>query len=79
MMKLEIRLYATLRRHQPQAPAGLLSLEVAAGSAARDLLPALGIKPEEVHMLMINGVSASLDAALADGDRVGIFPAVGGG
>lgn len=78
-MKIEIRLYATLRRHQPQAPAGLLSMEAAAGAAVRDLLPTLGIKPEEVHMLMINGVSASLETPLAAGDRVGIFPAVGGG
>lgn len=78
-MKIEVRLYATLRRHQPQAAAGLLTLEVAAGTAAGDLLPTLGIKPEEVHMFMVNGVSAAMDTPLADGDRIGIFPAVGGG
>ena len=29
--------------------------------------------------LTVNGVSADMDRSLADGDRVGIFPPVGGG
>jgi molybdopterin converting factor small subunit len=29
--------------------------------------------------VFVNGAAVSLDAALSDGDRVGIFPPVGGG
>ena len=39
----------------------------------------LGIPPEELKLVFLNGLHAGLDAALKDGDRVGLFPAVGGG
>jgi molybdopterin converting factor small subunit len=44
-----------------------------------DVLTALGIPEEEVKIIFINGVKKELHAPLADGDRLGLFPAVGGG
>jgi molybdopterin converting factor small subunit len=38
----------------------------------------LGGAPDEVKTVFVNGASRSFDHVLADGDRVGIFPAVDG-
>lgn len=43
------------------------------------MLSVLGISPGEVKVVFVNGRHSHLDAPLQDGDRVGIFPAVGGG
>jgi molybdopterin converting factor small subunit len=39
----------------------------------------LGVPPDEVKIVFVNGVSRRFDHVLADGDRVGIFSPVGGG
>ena len=39
----------------------------------------LGGSPNEVKTVWVNGASRSFEHVLADGDRVGIFPAIGGG
>jgi molybdopterin converting factor small subunit len=39
----------------------------------------LGIDAREVHVLMVNGVISRLDRVLVGGDRLGLFPPVGGG
>jgi molybdopterin converting factor small subunit len=76
---VEIRLYATLRRHAPTAALGVLSIEVQEGSTVADVLGIMNIELAEVHIIMINGVSSSLDIVVHNGDRLGFFPAVGGG
>lgn len=76
---VEVHLYATLRRHVPTAPKGVLTMDVADGSTASALIAALNIDAGEVHMLMVNGVLAPDSQVLRDGDRVGLFPAIGGG
>ena len=78
-MNIDVRLYATLRQHQPEAPAGVLSAELPEGASVRALMEKLGIDPAEVHILMVNGASSPVDQVLKDGDRVGLFPPVGGG
>ncbi|AIF53338.1 MoaD/ThiS family protein [Pelosinus sp. UFO1] len=78
-MYIEVRLYATLRRYYPSWIAGVSSVEVQADSRVSDLLNTMKIDMAEVHIIMINGVSSTLDSALQVGDRVGLFPAVGGG
>jgi len=77
---IEVRLYATLRRYAPaEAPAGVFSKVVAENTDLGGLLTVVGIKPEQVHLLMVNGTHAELDNVLHDGDRVGLFPPIGGG
>jgi sulfur-carrier protein len=39
----------------------------------------LGIPPGEVKLRFVNGKQAKDDQVLAEGDRVGLFPPVGGG
>jgi len=78
-MRIEVRLYATLRRHALSAAGGVFAVDVPEGSRAADVIAKVGVDADEVHILMVNGVSSPLDQVLAEGDRLGLFPAVGGG
>jgi sulfur carrier protein ThiS len=42
-------------------------------------LAEIGLRPEGVKIIMVNGAAATLAGELRDGDRLGLFPAVGGG
>lgn len=78
-MFIEVRLYATLRRYVPSAVGGVFSVEVTLNCRVSELLQTIAVDLEEVHIIMINGVASTLESILHDGDRLGIFPAVGGG
>ena len=78
-MRIEVRLYATLRRHAPSAAGEVFMVDVPEGSEAADVIAKAGIEADEVHILMVNGVSSPLNQVLAEGDRLGLFPTVGGG
>ncbi|MEW5775152.1 MAG: MoaD/ThiS family protein [Thermodesulfobacteriota bacterium] len=75
-MPITLKCYATLARRQP-ADAARLPIE--AEETVRSLMQRLGIPEDQVAIIMLNGKSVEPDATLADGDRLGLFPAVGGG
>jgi molybdopterin converting factor small subunit len=52
--------------------------ELDEGRTVNDLIQKAGIPREEVKVVFVNNRKAGLDAALSDGDRVGLAPAVGG-
>ena len=54
-------------------------MEARPGLTVRDVVAEAGIAPEAVYIVMVNNDRADLDTALADGDRLGLFPAVSGG
>jgi sulfur-carrier protein len=58
-------------------PEGVLALPEPIDVAA--LVSMLDIPPEEVKLIFVNGKRADTDQVLAEGDRVGLFPPVGGG
>ncbi|MBU2702429.1 molybdopterin converting factor small subunit [Sporomusaceae bacterium BoRhaA] len=78
-MVLEVRLYATLRRYAPNSLNGIISLTVPERITVLDLVKQLKMDPAEIHLIMINGLGREFDERLTDGDRVGLFPPVGGG
>ena len=79
-MQLDVHLYATLRDFAPpEAKAGVFEASLPDGGTVGNLLNALGIGAEKVHMRMVNGVGVDDDHILNDKDRVGFFPPVGGG
>ena len=78
-MRVEVRLFATLRRCAQSAPGGVLTIDVPEGGRAADAIAKAGVDVREVHILMINGISSTPDQVLAEGDRLGLFPPVGGG
>ncbi len=72
---LEVKCFASLGKYAP--PEGKISFSP--GMRVRDVLALLNIPEKEVKVVFVNGRHSSMDASLSDGDRVGIFPAVGGG
>lgn len=74
-MHIEIKCFATLSRFTPEGG----TLESPEGFTVADVIRHLAIDPEEVKIVFVNGVHANADTRLADGDRLGLFPAVGGG
>ena len=75
-MRIEVQCFATLAVHSPKDG----SMDVDHGTRIDDLLEHLGIPAEEVRLVFINGKNrADWSYGIQDGDRVGIFPPVGGG
>ncbi len=75
MNSIEVRCFATLAGYSP--PGG--RMETPEGAVVADVLETLRIPPAEVTIIFINGVHADAGSALKDGDRLGLFPPVGGG
>jgi len=80
-MRVEVRLYATLAAARPNLRAGEpIDLELRDEATLSDLLGGLGIEPRAVHLAIINGRPVHDRACrLSAGDRVALFPPVGGG
>lgn len=80
-MKINVKLYGTLREHGPK---GLeigqsFPVELRRGSVS-EIIRVIGLKAEQAKVIMINGVRATdLNQPLKDGDLVVIFPPSGGG
>lgn len=73
---IEINLYATL---QSYAPANAARYAVEAGTSIERIVEALDIPKDHIKLLFCNGVKCGLGTILRDGDRIGLFPPVGGG
>ena len=79
-MKVGLRLQAILRRYRPAGFTGdVVQLDLDEGATVRDAVEALSVPVHLVHAVFINGEQGALDTALADGDRVRVFPPVVGG
>jgi len=82
-MKLEIRLFADLsKKVDPSIQAGSgesFNLEMPEGVTLGQLFARLGLESEHALIGLVNGLRQAESYQLKDGDRVGIFPPVGGG
>ena len=80
MIDVQVKLFATLRRHYPEYGIGeSMTVEVPTGTDVQSLLGHLQIPPDQVKVVFVNHVIRDREHTLADGDRVGLFPPVGGG
>lgn len=75
-MPIDLKCYATLA---PLTPDNASAFPLKDGETVRALAERLGIPVDEIKIVFVNGQAAELDRVLADGDRVGLFPPVGGG
>jgi len=75
-MHITVKCFATLN---PFQPANEEHFPLQPGETAGDVIRRLGIAPDMVAVLFVNGAHAALDRELSGGDRVSLFPAVGGG
>jgi molybdopterin synthase sulfur carrier subunit len=80
MKKVEVRLYASLRKYHP-SPESSQALVIKLSDKANlgDLLSELKIPKEEIAITMVNGRSEKEGYLLQDKDRIGLFPLIGGG
>jgi len=79
-MEVTLNLFATLSPYMPHKATGRpCTIEVDEGTRVRDLLKELKIPAEKAALVFLNGVHSKGDEILKQGDRVGVFPPVGGG
>jgi sulfur-carrier protein len=79
-VKVEVAVFATLRRYVPDLRLGEAKvLEVESGCTMAQLRDRLGLPAAEVKVVMRNHRQADLDEVAVDGDRIVFFPAVAGG
>ncbi len=79
-MKIEVNLYATLKRYiKNETESKSSAIDVEEGTCVKDIIQKLKIPADSVKLIFINGVHAKVDTTLKDGDRLGLFPPVGGG
>lgn len=79
-IQVQVRLYATLRRYQPQvrlSQARIVSLPE--GATVEQLIAKLGIPADTVKTVFVGGKIVESGYVLRDGDEVGIFPPIAGG
>lgn len=79
-MKVEVRVFATLRRYLPEL--GINEpriLEVPEGITLDEIRENLGLPAEEVKVIMVNHLQAAPEDLAVDGDRITYIPAVAGG
>jgi len=79
-MTIHLALFAYLSALQPDGQGGrhARAIEVTPGDTIATLIDRLGL-PDEPRVVFVNGRHAADDYALAEGDRVAIFPPVAGG
>ena len=73
---IQLKLFATLQQFAPPTAA---NYGIDQGMSIRTLLEKLNLPPEKARLIFIDGVKADLTSTLEGGERVGIFPPVGGG
>ncbi len=83
---IEVRLYANLAfsaagkaKSGPGSASLAVQVEPRPGLTVREVLHEAGVRPEDVFVILINGVNAGLDSEVREGDRVGVFPPISGG
>jgi hypothetical protein len=74
--QIQLELQTTLKRFLPAAHE---SYAIEPGIRVRDLLVQLGIPEHEVNLIFINGGLANLDSTINGGERVVLYPPLGGG
>jgi molybdopterin synthase sulfur carrier subunit len=80
-MKIELRLFASLRKRLPPgSPRGKCDLELAEGTTIGAVLERMGIPRDYAQMVLVNGEhDRDFERVLRDGEVLSVFPPVAGG
>ena len=80
-MKVELNLFASLARYARDKTGGHghSMMDVPEGATITALLKSLELPIDKIRMIFLNGLHATGDEVLKEGDRVGVFPPVAGG
>ncbi len=71
-----IKLFATLKKY---LPASAEHYPINPGTSVGELLVELQIPASLAKLIFINGKKGDSDSMISSGDRIGVFPPVGGG
>jgi molybdopterin converting factor small subunit len=71
-----LKLYATLQAFLPQSGE---EVTISTGTTVGELLRRIGVPEEKAQLVFVDGIKGALSTPLRGGERVGIFPPVGGG
>jgi len=74
--QIHLKLFANLQEFTPPSADKYM---IDPGIRICDLLEQIKMPREKAKLIFINGIKAELTATLQGGERVGIFPPVGGG
>ncbi|MFA5902687.1 MAG: MoaD/ThiS family protein [Desulfobacula sp.] len=76
MIRIDLRLFVTLSGYLPENNE---RLEIHENTTVEKLISDLGIPDDLVKLIFVNGKRQDRAYKLKHGDRVGLFPPVGGG
>jgi molybdopterin converting factor small subunit len=80
MITVNVGLYGPLRHHFPDVDLGEhIAVELPNGATIGVLVEKLKLPADQVKVIFVNHTIREESYPLEDGDRVGIFPPVGGG
>lgn len=74
-MTVKVKLFANFRKNRFKEK----DMELAEGCTIEEVIDYLKIPRKELGVIFLNGLSAELEAVLAEGDILSVFPLVGGG
>ena len=77
-MNLHVKCFANLADAETCNYDGSTSYEFDSSLTVTDLMHHIGVKPESVKLIFLNGEHADADTVLSDGDQVALAPAIGG-
>ncbi len=79
-MKIAVKLHGILRDYRPAGvKVDLFEITLSEPAVARQAAEYFGIPPKKVHAAFLNNEPVDLNAPLADGDHLRLFPPVVGG
>ncbi|MBN1314148.1 MAG: MoaD/ThiS family protein [Anaerolineales bacterium] len=80
MITVHVKLFAALRYQFPGLGIGeSMPVEIPEGWSVSKLIEFLKLSTGQIKVVFVNNKIQRLDLELRDGDRIGIFPPVGGG
>jgi molybdopterin converting factor small subunit len=77
MARVTVHLYASFRAYADGA--ANVDVEIQPGDTVGQVLAKVGVPAEQTRILFVNNRAATLDDPLQGGERIGAFPAIGGG
>jgi sulfur carrier protein ThiS len=80
LIKVNVKLFATLRRHFPDYnPDKGVDVEMNEGSTVEDLLHTLHLSQNEARVIIVNGIPKKINDPINNQDQVNIFTPISGG
>lgn len=76
MIEIDLKLFVTLSKYHPD-DSGFI--KIPDNTTVKTLIADLGIPKELVKLIFLNGKREDNSYQLQNGDRLGLFPPVGGG